>query len=326
MGLIELNMELRRNEEAGETGDTVENPKAVFIFISNTGGHLIIRKHLELWKSGKNRKDFRLRDFEDLIKKGAFNVKETALISDKFGVSDEATVANISNVLQDLGLIIKNWNHNVPLITGGGDIGLIHEPGGQYVGHVTPVNSTGSKIAKCILKYLENSNFDINQLQVSGCDGTFTNTGWKNCLASFSGEIRKPLAGCEKLCVVNIKPIDSEENNRTKTDLSKDHHNLLDFIQAVQTGMCAPHHAVKAQDFSVISVFVSQTNPNELMILTSYIVKTDPDPPVLFDIKRHLPDCPLKIIHPVIQRNDLFWHPRNLFLAMAVDELPHIMK
>ena len=56
------------------------------------------------------------------------------------------------------------------------------EPGGQYVGHVTEVNGTGSEIARCILKYLENKNFDRTQLEAIGCNGINTNTEWKNGL------------------------------------------------------------------------------------------------------------------------------------------------
>nr|CAD7464164.1 unnamed protein product [Timema tahoe] len=53
--------------------DGVEYRHAIFIFLSNTGGNTITKRHLELWQSGKRREDFELRDFEDLIRKGAFN-------------------------------------------------------------------------------------------------------------------------------------------------------------------------------------------------------------------------------------------------------------
>ncbi|XP_063243254.1 torsin-1A-like isoform X2 [Bacillus rossius redtenbacheri] len=55
--------------------DGVDFRKAVFIFISNTGGHLIIKRHLELWASGKKREALMQRDFEYLIREGAFNEK-----------------------------------------------------------------------------------------------------------------------------------------------------------------------------------------------------------------------------------------------------------
>ncbi|GBO28230.1 hypothetical protein AVEN_152670-1 [Araneus ventricosus] len=59
-------------------------------------------------------------------------------------------------------------------------ISVIREPGGQYVGHVTLASGIGSDIAKCILKYLEDNNVDINELEAICCDGTATNTRWKN--------------------------------------------------------------------------------------------------------------------------------------------------
>nr|CAD7200478.1 unnamed protein product [Timema douglasi] len=53
--------------------DGVDYRHAIFIFLSNTGGSTITKRHLQLWQSGKSREDFELRDFEDLIRKGAFN-------------------------------------------------------------------------------------------------------------------------------------------------------------------------------------------------------------------------------------------------------------
>ncbi|GBM98033.1 hypothetical protein AVEN_124572-1, partial [Araneus ventricosus] len=51
-------------------------------------------------------------------------------------------------------------------------IRVIPEPGGQYVGHVTPPSGTVSDVVKCILKYLEDNDVDINELEAIGCDGT----------------------------------------------------------------------------------------------------------------------------------------------------------
>lgn len=49
--------------------------KATFIFLSNTGGNIIAEKLLHMWENGKKREDVKLKDFEDLIRKGAFNEK-----------------------------------------------------------------------------------------------------------------------------------------------------------------------------------------------------------------------------------------------------------
>ncbi|GBN63892.1 hypothetical protein AVEN_93296-1 [Araneus ventricosus] len=104
---------------------------------------------------------------------------------------------------------------------------------------------TGNDIAKCILKYLEDNDVDINELESVGFK--CSNTGWKNgfirnielkiqrplqwfiCLlhfnelpfkhlneyldgettgpASFSGKIGKQLTNCEKLPIINFEEI-----------------------------------------------------------------------------------------------------------------------
>lgn len=259
----------------------------------------------------------------------------TALVSDRFGVSDRAAAALASSVLQDVGMISEkdmslvidkskirrekqktrhaiHDDMNLSLVTKGiyfdgrkddtlfqekigakiyrrvrkeEHISMIQEPGGQYVGHVTPASGTGSEIAKCVLKYLEENDIDINELEAIGCDGTATNTGWKNgvirnievtiqrplqwfiCLlhfnelpfkhlfehldgettgpSSFSGKIGKLLPGCEKLPVQNFEAIESEEISVNKADLSKDQQYLLDIVRAIQTGHCPPDLAVR---------------------------------------------------------------------------------
>lgn len=258
----------------------------------------------------------------------------TALISDRYGISDRATAAIASCLLQDVGMInegdmslvidkskirrekqrnryylqTEHPNTNVYGVYFDGrkdntyyqerngnkmyrrlkkeeHISLVQEPGGKYVGHLTPQRGTGSEIANSILCYLESKNFDYVKLVAIGCDGTATNTGWKNgvirnlevklgrplqwfiCLlhfnelpfrhlfesvdgdttgpTSFSGQIGKQLSGCEKLPVANFETINSEDINVTKTDLSKDQQYLLDIYRAVKTGECAPDLAVK---------------------------------------------------------------------------------
>ena len=43
------------------------------MLLSNTGGHDITQKSLELWKKGRKREEFKYEDFEKLIQMGAFN-------------------------------------------------------------------------------------------------------------------------------------------------------------------------------------------------------------------------------------------------------------
>ncbi|XP_066994963.2 uncharacterized protein [Anabrus simplex] len=51
----------------------VDFRKSIFIFLSNTGGDAIAEKYMQLWESGKKREELKLRDFEDMIRIGAFN-------------------------------------------------------------------------------------------------------------------------------------------------------------------------------------------------------------------------------------------------------------
>nr|CAD7264661.1 unnamed protein product [Timema shepardi] len=55
--------------------DGVDYRHAIFIFLSNTGGSTITKRHLQLWQSGKSREDFELRDFEDLIRKACVSIE-----------------------------------------------------------------------------------------------------------------------------------------------------------------------------------------------------------------------------------------------------------
>lgn len=141
-------------------------------------------------------------------------------------------------------------------------ISLVQEPGGQYMGHLIPKSGKGSEIAKIIMCYLDNKNLDSEQFIAIGCDGTATNTGWKNgvirnievrmgrplqwfiCLLHFNelpyrhlfkhldgettgptcffGKIGKQLAYCEKIPVADFEIVNGEDISITKTDLSKD--------------------------------------------------------------------------------------------------------
>lgn len=263
-----------------------------------------------------------------------FKLPATALMSDRYGISDRATAAIASSVLQDLGLInevdlslvidkskIRREKHKVReslqtkdnsveiygvYFDGRKDntyfqeridnkmyrrqkkeehISLVQEPGGKYIGHLTPRGGTGSEIATAIWCFLESKKFDHDDLVAIGCDGTATNTGWKNgairnleiklgrpvqwfvCLlhfnelpfrhlfesvdgdtsgpTSFSGKIGKHLVDCEKRSVANFEMITGEDLDITKTDLSKDQQYLLDIYQAVKTGECPSDLAVK---------------------------------------------------------------------------------
>lgn len=49
--------------------------KSIFIFLSNTGGHLINEEVLKNWKAGKRREDITIRQMDQIINLGAFNMK-----------------------------------------------------------------------------------------------------------------------------------------------------------------------------------------------------------------------------------------------------------
>lgn len=257
-------------------------------------------------------------------------LKNTALTSDRFGLSDRATAAVASSVLQDFGIITDYDHTNVidknklrrekslnrsklqmlnkdkhnPLqglyFDGRRDDTLIiekikskqfrrtkkedhysilQEPGSVFVGHVSPSSGSAENIANSILSYLTEAGFSIDELDVIGCDGTVTNTGWKTgvicnfekhvkrplqwcvCLLhfnelpfrhlfkyldgettgpkSFSGPIGTQLSKCEKLPVVNFDSVKCEIPEIDRTILSKDQQYLLDISSAINLGSCS---------------------------------------------------------------------------------------
>ncbi|XP_050514600.1 uncharacterized protein LOC126889917 [Diabrotica virgifera virgifera] len=263
-------------------------------------------------------------------------LKNTALASDRFGVSDRATAAIASSVMHDVGLATKEDDSLIidknkvrreknlcrsnlqdtikkePNLIQGlyfdgrkdktlkidevnnkcfrrsakeEHFSIIKEPGSIYVGHVTPSTGTSKDIASAILDYLNESNFSLDELDVIGCDGTVTNTGWKTgvirtiaekikrplqwvvCLLhlnelpfrhlfqtldgettgpkSFSGPIGSQLRNCEKLPVVKFQIIDCEIPDIDSKILSKDQQYLLDVSLAIKSGTCTIDFAIR---------------------------------------------------------------------------------
>ncbi|GBL78521.1 hypothetical protein AVEN_65130-1 [Araneus ventricosus] len=206
------------------------------------------------------------------------------------------------------------------------------------VGHVTPASGTVSDIAECILKYLEDNDVDINELELIGFKDTVTKTGWKNgvirnielkiqrplqwfiCLlhfnelpfkhlneyldgettgpASFSGKIGKQLTSCEKLPIINFEATELNEINIHKTDLSKDQQCLLDIVRAIQTRQCAPDLAVR--DLGPLSH--SRWLTCAIRVLRLFISQTSPTRELMlvnYVMKTYAPSgLPLKDIRP----------------------------
>lgn len=55
--------------------DGIEFRKAIYIFITNTGGDMIANRLSELTSQGLNREEIQLYHFEHLIRSGAYNEK-----------------------------------------------------------------------------------------------------------------------------------------------------------------------------------------------------------------------------------------------------------
>lgn len=153
---------------------------------------------------------------------------------------------------------------------------IIQEPGSIYLGHVAPKSGSAKDIASTIISYFTEKDISLEHLDIIGCDGTNTNTGWKSgvirqlevqsgrplqwavCLLhfielpfrhlfqyldgvttgprSFSGSIGQSLSGCEKREVVEFQPIDCEIPDIDKKLLSKDQRYLFDVSQAIKCG------------------------------------------------------------------------------------------
>lgn len=286
----------------------------------------------------------------------------TALNSDRFGVSDRATAAIASSVLQDIGMItngdssyvidkckirrekayvrtdLKN-EFSTPeeswglFFDGRKDdtlfverlngkqfrrnvkeehYSLIQEPGSIYIGHVSPSSSSATDITQNIISRLSALSISLEKLELVGCDGTVTNTGWKNgvvhqlenhvgrplqwsiCLLhfnelpfrhifqhidgqtagpkSFTGPIGHQLTGCEKLPVVCYEPIDCSIPDIDRNLLSKDQQYLLDISGAITLGHCPEDLANRDPGPLSHSRWLTAAN----RILRLYISSSDP--------------------------------------------------
>ena len=59
-------------------------------------------------------------------------------------------------------------------------ISLIREPGGSYLGHVSPSSSNAESFPNAILDFCYEKTIDLPNLDWVGCDGCPTNTGKHN--------------------------------------------------------------------------------------------------------------------------------------------------
>lgn len=170
----------------------------------------------------------------------------------------------------------------------------------------------------------------------------------------FGGVIGKLLENCHELLVVTYSPIkDNLPDLEIKQDLSTDQKYLLEMCKSISSGICLPDLAMKKPGKlahsrwltlanRILRLYVGTESPSEnLKTLTEYVVKVYA--PIWFYIKlkpscvdgakhlwrlimfsRYLCDEYLKIIDPVIQRNNYYAHPENMLLCMLTDERKHI--
>ena len=159
------------------------------------------------------------------------------------------------------------------------------------------------------------------------------------------------LDGCEKLNVVNFKPVSFDLLDMTQIDLSTDQQYLYDIhlsARKLSEGLANKNsgkmaHSPWLTTANCISrLYVSTVEPSQtLKIIVKYI--TNVHAPVWFAIKNIsqngalllfktteipqvlIPDV-RNIVYPVIQRNAFFAHPENLLLCMINDESSNIIQ
>jgi len=170
-------------------------------------------------------------------------------------------------------------------------ITILSEPHSQFIGHITPNKGDAQTISTALINFLILcDNFNVNELNSIGCDGTAVNTGasggvitllekhfekslqWIICLLhanelplrhilrnldgstrgpnSFSGPIGLQLANAEKMPMEVFDPIVADEIEFDSKDLSNDQTYLLKITNSVSSG--------------VVDQYVLNNNPGRL--------------------------------------------------------------
>lgn len=71
---------------------------------------------------------------------------------------------------------------------------IVKEPESKFIGYVTPEAGTGEGIQKAIVDFLNKERYCLDHLLAINCDGTVTNTGYKNGVIPFLERyLRRPL-------------------------------------------------------------------------------------------------------------------------------------
>lgn len=73
-------------------------------------------------------------------------------------------------------------------------ITIVKEPESKFIGYATPTDSTAGGIQRSIVDYLSEENISMDHLVAVSCDGTPTNTGYKNgVIARMERHLQRPL-------------------------------------------------------------------------------------------------------------------------------------
>ena len=73
-------------------------------------------------------------------------------------------------------------------------ISLIREPGGSYLGHVSPSSSDAESFSNAILDFCYEKTIDLSNLDCVGCDGCPTNPAKHNgIIRRMEKELERPL-------------------------------------------------------------------------------------------------------------------------------------
>ncbi|GBM88836.1 hypothetical protein AVEN_121326-1 [Araneus ventricosus] len=239
---------------------------------------------------------------------------------------------------------------------------LIQEPGSTYIAHVSPSSSSSNDITQSIISRLSELPISLEKLEVVGCDGTVTNTEWKNVVIHrLENRVERPLQWSICLLPFNELPFrhffqhidDCSIPDIDRNLLSKDQQYLLDISNAITLGPYPEdlanwdlgplsHSRWLTAANQVLRLYISSSYPSgNLKEMVGFILKSYM--PVWFAIEkskyftdgpkhvfqaiqtsRYLSDELLQVVDPVIQRNAFFEDTENVLLEMLVDEREHI--
>lgn len=89
-------------------------------------------------------------------------------------------------------IIASNRARNIKVLEE--HITIVKEPDSKFIGYATPTVGTGVGIQNAIVNFLNDKNYNMDHLVAISCDGTVTNTGYKNGVIAFMERyLQRPL-------------------------------------------------------------------------------------------------------------------------------------